>query len=642
VDFTPESDGKISIDVLHPENDVYMYREYFEDKDVRAIGTTIELEQPEDTIINGTTEVRVVVKDELGNPVVNQTVELTFTDDEENTVTIPVTTDENGEAVYVYDDTLVGKDVEVTAGLAENDDGYEISETDEPESFTVEKLDPIIDIDYEDGITAHRPTDVTVTVSTEEGSIPVGEAVNVVITQGDEELYNGEAILDENGQVVIPFTPETTDDIEVTVLFDETDQYNEGYADDTITPIKAMGIIMNVTAENTTINGTSNITVTLTDEDGNPLNGTVEITIPGEDEPRPVEVINGTGSIIYDDTEEGKDLNITATLVEPTDGYEPVEPVEVPLSVAKLDPVITIEPETPVTAHEPNSATITVTTSEGSIPVGEEVTVTVTQNGDIIATITGNLDEEGKLPIEYMPQSTDDVTISVVFDETPVYNSADAETTVGNIKSTKTYLNITSEDVSINGTSHITLNVTDEEGNPVNGTATLTIDGNLVEVPVTDGAAVYEYNNTQVGKNVTVTGYFDADSEKGYLKSNVNSTTFEVSKLPIDIACDFSEDLTAHKPATATVTLTNDTDKQVVVPGEEVTVVIKDEEGNVLANVTATTNDEGQVVVDFTPVTDGKISIDVLHPENDVYLRVNGVADNSVSAIGTTIEHEQP
>ncbi|RAP54245.1 MAG: hypothetical protein BZ137_03255, partial [Methanosphaera sp. rholeuAM130] len=164
----------------------------------------------------------------------------------------------------------------------------------------------------------------------------------------------------------------------------------------------------------------------------------------------------------------------------------------------------------------------------------------------------------------------------------------------------------------------------------------MTVDGNLVEVDVTEGEGVYEYTNTTVGKNVTVTGYFEADPENGYLKSKVNSTTFEVEKLDLDIEIDAPDELTAHTPATATVTLTNETDE--VVPGEEVTVVITDEEGNILANVTTVTDDAGQVIVDFTPVTTSPVTISVTHPENDVYNDATGEEPiEDVKAIGTTI-----
>ena len=640
VDFTPVTDGTVTIDVVHPENDVYLECTAMAENSVAQIKTTIELEEPEDTIINGTTDVKVIVTDELDNPVVGQIVGLTFEDEDGNIEAVTVTTDENGEAVYVYDNTKEGKVVEVTAELVANDDGYATSETDEPEEFTVEKLDVIIDIAPEDDVTAHRPTNATITVSTEEGSIPVGEAVNVIVTQGDIELFNDEVVLDENGQVVIPFTPENTDDIEIAVIFDETDQYYDGEETESIDDVDAMGINMTVTAENTTINGTSVITINLTDEDGNPISGTVEVTIPGEDEPRIVDVDEtGIATIEYVDTEEGKNVTITAELVEPTEGYEEVEPVDVTFEVAKLDTTMEIVAESPIKAHEPTSATITVSNETSTLSAGEKVTVTVKQGDTVLVdNMPFTTDENGAVVVPFVPVNTDDIVISAVFDETPVYLASDAETTIGNIKSTNTYLNITSEDVPINNTSHITVNVTDEEGNPVSGTVVLIVDGQMVEVETDDeGIAVYDYTNTTVGKEVTVTGYFEADPENGYLKSKTNSTTFEVEKLDITIDIDASEELTAHVPATAVITLTNETDDNVA--GEEVTVTITDEAGNVLAEVTAVTDDAGQVTVDFTPVTTEPVTINVVHPENDVYNEaITGTVILDVNAMGTNVE----
>jgi c-di-GMP-binding flagellar brake protein YcgR len=105
----------------------------------------------------------------------------------------------------------------------------------------------------------------------------------------------------------------------------------------------------------------------------------------------------------------------------------------------------------------------------------------------------------------------------------------------------------------------------------------LSVDGNFVEVPITNGVGVYQYTNTQIGKNVTISGYFEENPTKGYLKSNTESTEFEVLKLGTDIAITNSSDVTAHKEATATVTLTHDGQP---VSGEVLNVVIKDEYDN--------------------------------------------------------------
>ena len=170
----------------------------------------------------------------------------------------------------------------------------------------------------------------------------------------------------------------------------------------------------------------------------------------------------------------------------------------------------------------------------------------------------------------------------------------------------------------ITKTAEVTITVTDELGQPVNGTVLLIVDGNFVEVEVINGEAIYNYTNTQEGKNVTISGYFKEDEDNGYRQSNTDDTTFEVEKLPLDIGVEVdTTPLTAHEDAVATITLT-DPNTGDIIPGEEVNVEIRDGD-EVIATVTATTDENGQVFVDFVPESGEDITIVVEHPESDAY-----------------------
>ena len=177
--------------------------------------------------------------------------------------------------------------------------------------------------------------------------------------------------------------------------------------------------------------------------------------------------------------------------------------------------------------------------------------------------------------------STSEVFITADYAGSPVYESAKNTTLFTAVRAMPTFLNITSENVIINGTSHIKLNVTDELGNPVNGTVIITVDGDLVEVPVTEGAGLYDYTNTTIGKNVTITGYVPENLTYGYLESSVNSTAFEVAKLN----------------TTVTVTVANATVTNVTL---DVNVKGKDTTAQVL-------NGTVEVFVDDVKVGEGKV-----------------------------------
>ncbi|MBQ6443737.1 MAG: hypothetical protein IJJ11_03540, partial [Methanosphaera sp.] len=546
VDFVPESGEDITIVVEHPESSAYQYADNkdtegnYDTFAVDPLTVNIEL-TTEPTIINGTSPVVVKVTDEDGNPVEGVPVELTLDDGSGEPVVVTVITDENGIATYPYDDTEEAKTVTVTAEV--KDDSYE-PKSDVPitDTFDVDRLDVNIDIIPEEDVIAGIPTSADISIATEDDIVPVGEKVKVTITQDGvgNPLYTGDVVIDEDGVITIPFTPENSKDITIEVTFDETPQFNANSDSATVT-------------------------------------------------------------------------------------------------VDTKDTVIEIDPVKPVTAHKETSATITLSSDDEPLPEGTEVIVTITQNGNPLNETTATIDENGQVTVQYTPVNTDDVVITAEFTGNDLYNPSKNSATVGNIRPIDTVMTITADDVSINETVTIIVEVVDAEGNPVTGTAIITVDGQLVEVEVTDGVGEYPYTNTSVGKNVTVTGYFADNVTNGYIRSPVTSDDFEVKKLPINLTLEVSPDLTAHVPATATVTLTNDTDKTVVVPGEEVTVVITDEAGNVLANVTAKTDDDGQVVVDFTPITDGEITVDVVHPENDVYLECAAMAENTVEEMDINV-----
>ncbi|RAP50150.1 MAG: hypothetical protein BZ136_02005, partial [Methanosphaera sp. rholeuAM74] len=629
VNFIPVTGTPVTVSVEHPESDVYLENATNETKEVTPIATEIALEVT-NTTINGTSTITVTVSDEDGKPVTGD-VDLTFTDEKGNTDSVTVTTDEDGTTTYNYTNTTEGKNVTVTAKLATDpEEGYIVSESN-PETFEVAKLNTTIVIIPDTPITAHKPSTATVTVSNETSTLPAGETVKVFVTQGDAILVTETPLTtDENGQVKVDFTPENTEQVIIKVKYDETPVYNENIAEEVINDIQSANIIMNVTAEDTVINGTSKVTVTLTDDQQNPIKGTVELTIPGMDKPVTVNVAeNGKGTYAYKDTHEGKNVTITANLVTPTEGYNPVEPQDVTIEVAKLNTTIVTLPDSPVTAHKPTSATVTISNDTKTLPAGETVKVTVTQNGHEIASETLNTDKRGQVTIDYTPISTNDVTINVEYNETPVYNKNANTTIVSDIKPMPTFLNITSEDVIINQTSNIKLNATDELGNPVTGTALLIVDGDFVEVELTDGAGLYEYTNTTVGKNVSITGYVLEDATNGYLKSPVTITEFVVDKLNTTVQATVTNTTITNFKVDVNV---KGVDTDAVVENGTVEVYIGDEkvgEGQVENGVAR------NVKLDINDV--GKYTLKVKYDGNEVF---NGnettLADVQATKIGTT------
>ena len=598
---------------------------------IRPIPTQLTITSS-DVSINETNIINLEVTDNEGNPIdgiVTLSVDGRFED-------VEIT---NGQGVFEYKNTPIGKNVTISGYFVEDTTrGYLRSSTESTE-FEVLKIGTELDITTTDDVTAHKEAIATITLTNttvdEEGvevTKPIaGEVINVEISDeyGNILASNIEAITDANGQVEVKFIPVSGGDITITAIHQETDVYTRADATEPVSPILSIGTVTTITATNTTINGTSIITVTVTDEEGNPVKGQVQLTIDGQEVPVTIETDeNGIATYecgpadAYAPTTGYKEVTVSAKYLEnETNGYKESESQPTTFTVDRLNTTIEIATEPSIKAHNKTNATITLSNSTGHLAANEPVTVIVTQGGEVIYNATEvpqTTDANGQVKIEFTPINTEDIEITVNYAENEVYNANSATKILTNIKSMKTTLEITSENVAINETAEVTITVTDELDQPVNGTVLLLVDGNFVEVEVINGEAIYDYTNTHEGKNVTISGYFKEDEENGYKQSNTDSTTFEVEKLPIavDVEVDTTP-LTAHEDAVATITLT-DPETGDIIPGEEVNVVIRDGD-EIIAKVTATADENGQVFVDFVPESGEDITIVVEHPESSAY-----------------------
>ncbi|RAP51550.1 MAG: hypothetical protein BZ133_02765, partial [Methanosphaera sp. SHI613] len=613
---------------------------------IRPVPTKLTITSS-DVSINGTNDINLQVTDNEGNPL-NGTVMLSV---DGNFVEVPIT---NGVGVYQYTNTQIGKNVTISGYFEENPTkGYLKSNTESTE-FEVLKLGTDIAITNSSDVTAHKEATATVTL-THDGQPVSGEVLNVVIKDEYDNILATviEAQTNSNGQVEVKFTPVTCGEITITADHPENDVYNRSEAVLPVAPILSIATTTTITATNTTINGTSIISVVVTDEEGNPVKGQVQLTINGQEVAQTIETDeNGIATYecgptdAYAPTTGYEVVTVSAKYIEnQTNGYKESESQPTTFTVDRLNTTIDIQTESGVKAHKPTSTTITLSNSTTHLAAGEPVQVTVTQDGTTLNSTTLATDENGQVKVDFTPISTEDIEITVNYAENNVYNANSESETITNIKAMKTTLDITSENVDINETAKVKITVTDELDQPVNGTVLLIVDGQFVEVDVIDGEAVYNYTNTQEGKNVTISGYFKEDEDNGYKQSNTDSTTFEVEKIgiEIDVTVDPESPITAHETTTATITLTNTTivdDEEVTknIKDEEVTVIIKDAEGNVLANVTAKTDENGQITVDFTPETDSDITITVDHPENDAYGPASKEEPVEVEPMDVTVE----
>ena len=600
------------------------------------IGTALVLNST-DTQINGTSVVGINVTDDNGNPV-NGTVRLVFNDSEGVTVTVDVHV-EDGFATFDYTNTTVGKNVTVKGEYLVNDTfGYEASNEVETD-FNVAKINTTTTITPV-SVVAHNESSVMINLVNQTQGNLTGENVVVSVVQDNVDLNVTGVKIDSEGNAIVTFIPINTEPITVTAVYDGSKVYNGSFDEELISNIDYIGTHITLTSENTTINGTSEVRVSVLDDNGNPVNGTVELTVTdseGNSAVVLVTVTDGVGSYTYPsvNTTVGKDVSVAGKyLVNDTFGYKESSTETTEFNVAKINTSVNIA-FGDIVAHNTSTAVITLSNSTlgsfAGVP-GEKLNVTITDEvGNVLFNDTvGFTNETGNIIVSFVPETNTTVNVFAVFNETKVYlgsNTTDTFSSVGNMG---TAMTISVENTTINGTTNIVVTVSDNNGKAVtNGSIVLNFSDdtpNMV-IPV-DGIStefISEFNNTHVGKNVTVTATFVPLDNGGY-EVSAEDASFNVAKLNTTIEI-YSDTPVTHNKTTAIITLRNSTAN---VPNEPIKVTIVDEKGNVLFNDTVNTTSEGNVEVVYTPITGSVINITAEFDGNTVENVYNG-STNSIT-----------
>ncbi|KZX12530.1 hypothetical protein MBFIL_11340 [Methanobrevibacter filiformis] len=205
------------------------------------------------------------------------------------------------------------------------------------------------------------------------------------------------------------------------------------------------------------------------------------------------------------------------------------------------------------TVSDVNISIIKIANTTAKVNIGDNITYTinVTNNGPTTATGVNVTDIIDSNKLQYLnsspsngaydestgiwtignilPEQSAILTINVtVIGTSSVTNTANVTTNQTNINTTNrsstVVINFTKKDVNISvnvpdgkvgDTVNITLNLTDEHGNPVNTIANVIVDGvNYTNVEFVDGIAIVSYNITVVKNNITV-GFMGNDKYNG-------------------------------------------------------------------------------------------------------------------------------
>jgi gliding motility-associated-like protein len=498
-DYVTDENGQVTIELPDGEYDYTVNADGFED----FTGTITVVGEDVDETVTMTTEthtITIIVVDENGDPIAGATVTINGED---------YVTDENGQVTITLPDgtynytvvadgyhnnggtiTVEGEDVEETVNMVpetepthtititvvdENGDPIagatvtingETYTTDENGQVTVTLPDgtynyTVVAEGYHNNggtiIVDGEDVDETVTMTTETHTITItvvdenGDPIEGAIVTNDGEEY----VTDENGQVTVVL-PDGEYDYTVNA---------DGFEDFTGT-ITVDGEDMDETITMTP--ETHTITITVVDENGDPIEGAT-VTINGEEY---VTDENGQVTVVLPDGEYDYTVN--------ADGFEDFTGT-ITVDGEDMDETITMTPET-------HTITITVVDENGDPIAGATVTI----NGENYTT-----DENGQVTIE-LPDGEYDYTV-----EADGYNDFTGTITVGGEDVDEAVIMIAEQEE----THTVTITVVDENGDPIEG-ATVTING---EEYVTDenGQVTLELPNGEYDYTVTIDGYDD-------------------------------------------------------------------------------------------------------------------------------------
>jgi protocatechuate 3,4-dioxygenase beta subunit len=561
---------------------------------VPKFDTNLTVDEVEDVTVGEEVTISGRLTDEFGNAIAGADITVTVNGED-----IETTTDDEGNYEVTYPaDTLGQNKVTVTYP---GDDEHEASTTNS--TFDVNKVQLEAEV---------TPTDVN----------PVNTTVEVKVTDADKNPVDNIPVIvkDENGTVIgngtvnngivnitVPLEP---GEHNITVESNASDDY-EGFSQKV--PVVVPKYDTNLTVdpiEDATIGDNVTISGTLTDENGNPIPGAeVTINVNGED----ISVVtdnDGKFNHTYPVDTIGEN-NITVTypgdkLHEPTSTNTTFNVDKIPTKTS-VDILNTTIGNVTIAVSVTNLTDVPVT--EGTVIVndvdGNELANATLSGGK--ANITIPCDESGKLLVQ------------VEYQENDIYLASNATNSSAEGKPTENIIIIdvvkdaskltvdatspvkTHDDVTINGT------LKDSYGNPIAGAPIeVSVDGVVIANTTTDENGNYEVDTTATTGTHKVTVEYPGSEAYEPAKE---STEYTVEKLDADV--DASVIDTNPTNTTVDVVVTDENGD----PVDDVPVVIKDEDGNVIGNGTVT---NGTVNI-TVPLEPGKHNITIEIDGNDDY-----------------------
>ncbi|WP_297980394.1 Ig-like domain repeat protein [uncultured Methanobrevibacter sp.] len=542
---------------------------------------TIEIEVEED-VYGETTFATVSLTDAAGSPIAAATVTYTVDDGEEKTAE---QTDAEGQVIIPIDDLDAG-DHNITVKF---NDGVH-TPTEETANFTVapanaEIVLDIADVDYGEGI-----------------------VINVIASSGDDPV-SGDVIVAIDGVVVgtIPLGEDGLGNITVANTYPAGQLYanatlnNSNYiaaTDDETFNVNKADASVSVSANPVEYGNDATVTLSLTDSEGNPIEGTVIVSVGDE-----TKVIEASGDIVFATSElPSGAYEITARFVG-NDNFNEAYGYGTLTVTGSTEAILTVSVSN-VTYGDASEITVTLVDAEAN-GLSMDVIVKI---GDLAVPVSVR-DGTGS---EFARLDAGDYTAIVSIDD-EVYGEISAQTPF-NVAKAESAIEYTYVANAFGQSSPITITLTSPvEG--ISGKVDIIVNGETVDSIDVDesGIASYDLTDLIIGVNLVKVVFNETTN---YMASSYEGIIF-VDKASAEIIAVGSS-VEFGESSTVSVILTG-----VDGAGIEATVIVSVDLGDETVYAIVETNESGEAIAVFDIPAYGSFDVKAEFLGSDFYYGIS-------------------
>ena len=596
-DQTPKYPRLYELSVEYAGNDTYNG-----DKITVTINVTSKMktmmsvdEGPIDVVVTDNVTINGTLTDKEGMPIEGAEIEVSTGD--------LITTNSTGGYSYTYKADTVGENIPITFKYNGNKT-YE--STSAETSINVLKLNTTLRLTGTTQYTYGMPVIIKVNLTDAKGN-PISDAsIDGTISnmEGITTIITG-----NDGTAEFYITDLPVSEYTLTATYAGTDTKYNGNTTDIIFEINKLGTILSINPEleNIDVNTQKTINGTLTDVNGNVLNGVnITMSITGMEEFNLTTDNNGKYSYTWTPTTVG-----TYTVKVIYDGSKIYEDAynDTFFDVEPLSSTITVNVKNSDELRVDSPLNINGTLMDNNNPIAD-ATLTIIFNG---VSTNVNTDKDGLYKFDTTTPSYAglyDLTVEYAGNDT--YNG-DEKTVKLDVKKISTDITVNKQETVLVPLDNIVINgtLTDEYNMPMKDaeiTIAITGENNITVKTNDEGKYTYTYKTTKEGIYNVVVLYEGNDK---YYESSAN-TSFNVEKIDSSITIDTIGSVDANSNVNVTGILVDSA--QNAISNQEVTITVNNKK------YTTTTGSDGKYVVTImSPVVTGHYDVSASYAGSDVY-----------------------